>query len=72
MKKHEYKKMLLAKVTNSNGIEYFAVTEETLDNMEDSSAAATYIIPKKPEDYAKAQFKVENLGEILVEITEDE
>ncbi len=61
----EYRELRLAKVFSYDKVEYFAVTEETLENMENSSVDVQYIVGGP--DYIKMQFKVEDMGKILVE-----
>jgi hypothetical protein len=57
----------LARVVDWAGTKYYAVSENTLENMQDSSASTQYIIGQNAEDYQKKQFTVEDLGLILVE-----
>lgn len=65
---NNYKTLRLAKVTSYGGkVEYFAVTEETLENMEGTSADMTHIVDRGDGKYQKNQFIVEDLGEIKVE-----
>lgn len=59
-----YEEMILAKVTSVRGVEYFAIDEDTLENMYDSSSAMQYI-PGGP-GYEEKQFQVEKLGIVKV------
>jgi hypothetical protein len=63
-----YIERYLVKVTSIRGIEYFAVKEKTLENMENSSSAMEHIVYENNQKYQDLQFAVENLGIILVEI----
>jgi hypothetical protein len=62
-----YQEMYLVKVTQQGKDEYFAVTEETRDNMKDSSSAMQHIVDHGDGEYRKAQFNVVDLGVVKVE-----
>ena len=63
----EYQEMILAKVVRvGKPDEFFAVSEKTLENMENSSSDMEYCICSA-ESYAENQFKVVEMGKILVE-----
>jgi hypothetical protein len=60
-----YKEMVLAKVTSRNGVEYFAVSEKTYEDMCDTSSAMTHI--PGGNNYADKQFFVQKLGPVQVQ-----
>ncbi len=71
-KTKEYRELVLVKVERPyfKTVQYFAVTEETAENMDNTSSAMQYI-HKTGTEYAEAQFNVIELGKILVEPEDD-
>ena len=67
-----YDTLFLAKVTKADGtVEYFAVTKDTLENMEGTSADMTMTVDYGDGTYQQNQFTVENLGIVLVEESDE-
>ncbi len=56
----------LVKVTDKDGIKYFAVDEDTLENMDDTSRGMQYIVDDGTGKYQDAQFTVEWMGKVQV------
>ena len=65
----EYVEKNLVKITKLNDeVKYYAVDENTCDNMIDSSSAIQYIPWESKEQYDNLQFKAEFVGNVFVQI----
>lgn len=45
---------------------FYAVDDDTLENMYDTSSAMTHIVGDGPGDYSKKQFQVDKIGDVWV------
>lgn len=63
----DYIELDLVKVTKSNKeIIYYAVDEDTADNMMNTSSALQYVTQKDTNNYSEIQFDCEFIGKVFV------